>query len=83
MKTKDDNWYENQVQDIKKRKRTMCKSISAFAYGTDFMGSRLTNKKIKELKDTLTKEKRAAKRSNKQYVDKLIEEELLSLEIQK
>ncbi len=78
MKNKDDNWYDNQVQDIKKRKRAMCKSIGSFEYGTDFMGGKLTNKRIKELKNSLTKEKRAAKRSNKQFVDKLIEEEVQS-----
>jgi hypothetical protein len=80
MKNKDDNWYENQVQDIKKRKRAMCKAISSFAYGTDFMGGKLTNKRIKELKNSLTKEKRAAKRSNKQFVEKLIEDEIENFE---
>ena len=74
MKAKDDVWYDSQIQDIKKRKRATCKSISDSSYGTSFMGGRLTNKKIKEIKEGLTKEKRAAKRASKPFWDKQIEE---------
>jgi hypothetical protein len=83
MKAKDDVWYDSQIQDIKKRKRATCKSISDSSYGTSFMGGRLTNKKIKEIKEGLTKEKRAAKRASKQFWDKQIEEEIQNFENQK
>lgn len=80
MKVKDDIWYESQIQDIKKRKRATCKSISDSSYGTDFMGGKLTNKKIKEIKLGLTKEKRAAKRASKQFFDKMIDTEIQNFE---
>lgn len=83
MKDKDDIWLDQEVQKIKKKKRTMCKSISSFSYGTDFMAGKLTNKKIKEMKESLKKERRAAKRSNKQFWDKIIDEEVKNFENKK
>ncbi len=62
MKTKDDAWYEEKVQDIKKRKRKL-------KYVQD---SELVKKSKKDLK----REQRAAKRSSKHFLSEWIKKEI-------
>ncbi len=64
MKAKDSDWLDLKIQDIKKRKRRLTKA-------------KLEDVALrKKLKDDLTREYRAAKRSEKQYIDKWIKDQL-------
>lgn len=62
MKNKDITWYEEKIQDIKKRKR-------ALRHVQD-------SKLVKKMKKDLTREKRAAKRSELSNLDIYIKEEI-------
>lgn len=62
MKTKDVFWYDNKVQDIKKRKRKL-KLIQ-------------DPEMVKKMKKDLEREKRGAKRSEKHYLKEWIKEEI-------
>lgn len=61
MKTKDIAWYEEKVQDIKKRKR-------ALRHVQD-------PKLVKKMKKDLKREQRAAKRSEKQELKNILKKE--------
>jgi hypothetical protein len=62
MKTKDIFWYEEKIQDIKKRKRSL-----KMLMDPDLK---------KKIRKDLTKEKRSAKHSEKQTLKKYINEEI-------
>jgi hypothetical protein len=62
MKTKDIAWYEEKIQDIKKRKRKL-KLIQ-------------DPEMVKKMKKDLEREKRGAKRSEKHYLKEWIKREL-------
>lgn len=68
MKNKDINWYEQKVDSIRKRKRKL--------YLVEDPRVR------KRLKDDLKREQRGAKRAERQYTNKLIEEEVDKLDMQ-
>ena len=63
MKSKDDNWYQEKIQSIKKIKRKL----------NDLIVEPQMRKKIKQ---DLTREKRAAKRTVKNSLKKWIENEI-------
>lgn len=60
MKTKDEDWYQEKIQDIKKIKRKL-RHIQ-------------DSKIVKRIKNDLIKEKRAAKRAEKQNWKKKIKD---------
>jgi hypothetical protein len=62
MKTKDIDWYENKVQDIKKRKRSLRHVQDSVV--------------VKKIKKDLKSEQRAAKRSEKMNLKNWINEEI-------
>jgi hypothetical protein len=62
MKTKDDNWYENKIESIRKRKKFV---------------HRIEDPKMrKKIKADLKREQRGAKRSNKHQLKKWIDNEI-------
>jgi len=62
MKTKDSDWYEQQVESIRKRKRKL---------------HHITEPKVrKRIKADLKREQRGAKRSSKNYLKIWIEKEI-------
>jgi len=62
MKTKDANWLEDKIQNIKKKKRKL---------------SMLQDPElIKKIKKDLKVERRSVKRANKQYMNRHIQEEI-------
>ena len=66
MKNKDDNWYEEKLQSIKKRKRNL---------------NLIEDPKMrKRIKADLNREARGAKRSNKDQVKKLIKRKIDGLD---
>ena len=62
MKTKDDAWYDEIIQDIKKRKRKL----------KHIQDSELVKKSKRDLK----REQRAAKRSSKHFLNEWIKKEI-------
>jgi hypothetical protein len=62
MKTKDQDWYEGKVEEIRKKKRKL-RHIQ-------------DTKKVKQIKGELKREQRAAKRSLKQHLKKWINEQI-------
>ena len=62
MKNKDIDWLNDQIEDIKNRKRNLKMLIDP--------------ELKKKLRKDLKREYRAVKRANKQSVDKLIKEEI-------
>lgn len=62
MKNKDIDWYENKVQDIKKRKRSLRHVQDSGV--------------VKKIKKDLKSEQRAAKRSEKMNLKNWINEEI-------
>lgn len=62
MKTKDINWYNEQIRSIKKRKRSLKMLQDPLM--------------VKRIKKDLEREKRAAKRAEKQTIEKFIKEEI-------
>jgi hypothetical protein len=68
MKTKDTNWYNQKIESIRKRKRKL--------YLVEDPRVR------KRIKEDLKREQRGVKRAERQYVDKLINEEVDKLDIQ-
>lgn len=62
MKTKDIHWYDDKIQDIKKRKRSLAMLIDP-----DMK---------KKIRKDLKREQRAAKRAMKQNTAKFIKEEI-------
>lgn len=62
MKTKDIDWYENKVQDIKKRKRSLRHVQDSGV--------------VKKIKRDLKSEQRSAKRSEKMNLKNWINEEI-------
>ena len=72
-KSKNTDWYDGKIRDIKKRKRELTKSIKEGLYGSD---STKNSNEIKGIKEDLKKEKRAAKRAEKQNLKKEIDDAL-------
>ena len=62
MKTKDQDWYEGKVEEIRKKNRKLRHIQDA--------------KKVKQIKGELKREQRAAKRSLKQHLKKWINEQI-------
>lgn len=62
MKTKDQDWYEGKVEEIRKKKRKLRHIQDA--------------KKVKQIKEDLKREQRAAKRSLKQHLKKWIKSQI-------
>ena len=62
MKTKDENWYQDKINDIKKRKRKL-RNIQ-------------DSKIVKQEKKNLKKEQRSYKRAQKQHLNKYIKEKI-------
>ena len=62
MKTKDINWYEEKIQDIKKRKRALRHTQDCSL--------------VKKMKKDLKREQRAAKRSEKNELKNWINKEI-------
>jgi len=62
MKTKDIDWLNDKIQDIKKRKRSLKMLIDP--------------EMKKKIRKDLKREYRSAKRANKQSVDKFIKDEI-------
>lgn len=62
MKNKDQEWYESKVEEIRKKKRKL-RHIQ-------------DSKKVKQIKEDLKREQRAAKRSSKQELKKWISKEI-------
>ena len=60
MKDKDSKWYDEKIKDIKKRKRQL-KNIQEPSL-------------VKKMKKDLKREQRGAKRAEKQYVEKYIDD---------
>jgi formylmethanofuran dehydrogenase subunit A len=67
-------WYKQKIKEVKKKKR----ELTSAEIGTYFNGVTLTNKKMKEMKEDLKKEKRSYKRAEKQDLKKSIDEEILN-----
>ncbi len=84
MSKKDDIWLDSKIKEIKGEKRELCQSISDSEYNSySVQEGSLNNKTIKKMKNDLKKKKRAAKRANKQYWDKEMEEEIIKFELDK
>lgn len=62
MKTKDINWYNEQIESIRKRKRSLKMLQDPLL--------------VKRIKKDLEREKRSVKRAEKQTVDKFIKGEI-------
>lgn len=62
MKNKDSDWYEEKVQDIKRRKRNLAQIMDYTV--------------IKKMKRDLKIEQRAAKRAEKNYLKKWLNKEI-------
>ena len=62
MKEKDENWYNDKIGEIKKKKRNL-------RYVQDA-------KMVKKMKKDLKREQRSAKRAEKQWVDKEIKRKI-------
>jgi len=62
MKNKDMDWYDEKLRDIKKRKRNL-KMV-------------LDSEMVKRIKKDLKAEQRAAKRAEKQNINKIIKKEI-------
>lgn len=77
MRTRNDKYYEEKIKEIKQAKRELG-SISSHEYGErdEETGHRRNNKQIKVIKEDLKKERRSLKRSQRQYVDRHIDEEV-------
>jgi len=65
-------WYKRKIKEVKKQKR----ELTSTEIGTFFNGVTLTNKRRKEMKEDLKKEKRSYKRAEKQDLKKSIDEEI-------
>ncbi len=65
-------WYKRKIKEVKKQKR----ELTSAEIGTFFNGVTLTNKRRKEMKEDLKKEKRSYKRAEKQDLKKSIDEEV-------
>ena len=72
MKTPE--WYNQKIKEVKIKKR----ALTSAEIGTYFDGVVLTNKRRKEYKNDLTKEKRSYKRAEKQDLKKSIDQEILN-----
>lgn len=77
-KRKDTEWYDGKIRSIKKRKRKLTKSIKAGLYGSDSISK--NNNEIKAEKEDLKREKRAAKRAEKQNLKKDIDDAIDGME---
>ncbi len=62
MKNKDQDWYEEKIGEIRKKKRKLRHIQDA--------------KKVKQIKNDLKREQRSAKRSLKQHLRKWINEQI-------
>jgi hypothetical protein len=71
-KRKNKDWYDNKIGSIKRRKRALTKSVADGEFGLDDGYKR--NSEIKKIKDDLKREKRAAKRAEKQNWKEEVEE---------
>lgn len=80
MANKDENYYKKELLKIKDQKRTLCASVPDGAYGSTQNG-RSNNEHIKKIKKDLKIKQRALKRSEKQQIDKHINDELENFEI--
>lgn len=65
-------WYKQKIKEVKKKKR----ELTSAEIGTFFNGVTLTNKRRKEMKEDLKREKRSYKRAEKQDLQKSIDEEV-------
>lgn len=75
MGKKDDKYYEQKVKDLKKEKRELCAPVSEDDYDTlNLDGTKNTNKEIKKIKEDFKRIRRGIKRSEKQQVDKEIDD---------
>lgn len=77
MKTPD--WYKQKIKGVKKKKR----ELTSAEIGTFFNGVVLTNKRRKDMKEDLKREKRSYKRAEKQDLKKSIDEEVLEFKRKK
>ena len=75
MSKKDANYYKRELQKIKQQKRLYCASVPDGAYGSTKNG-KMNNERIKKLKQELKVKQRSLKRSEKQQIDKMIEDEV-------
>lgn len=62
MKNKDQDWYEGKIEEIRRKKRKLRHIQDA--------------KKVKQIKDDLKREQRAAKRSSKHELKKWIKSQI-------
>lgn len=65
-------WYKQKIKEVKKKKR----ELTSAEIGTFFNGVTLTNKRRKDMKEDLKKEKRSYKRAEKHDLKKSIDEEI-------
>lgn len=65
-------WYEARVEDIRRRKR----ELTSKPNGELYEGKVLDSKRKKQVKEDLKREKRAAKRGEKQDLKKMMEFEI-------
>lgn len=74
MKTPE--WYNQKIKEVKIKKR----ALTSAEIGTYFDGVVLTNKRRKEYKNDLAKEKRSYKRAEKQDLKKSMNDEIYRFE---
>jgi predicted RNA-binding protein YlxR (DUF448 family) len=75
MANKDEYYYKKELLKIKDQKRSLCSSVPDGAYGSTNNGKN-NNEHIKKLKNDLKIKQRALKRSEKQQIDKHINDEI-------
>ena len=73
MKNKDDSWYEQKIQELKKEKKQREEAMRKSAF--------VTSKDRKQVAEEARKKKRSLKRALKQNLKKMIQNEIDSMDI--
>lgn len=72
MKEKDNIWHDTEVQKLKLEKKEILNELK----GDDYYGTKADNKSRKSIKDDFKRHRRSIKRSEKQHINKFIENEI-------
>lgn len=72
MKERDDIWYDNEVQKLKKEKKEVLGELN----GDDYYGTRSDNKARRSIKEDFKRQRRSIKRSERQNIIRFIDDEV-------
>tara|TARA_R110000772_G_scaffold2410_4_gene8629 strand:- start:89768 stop:89989 length:222 start_codon:yes stop_codon:yes gene_type:complete len=72
MKNKDNIWHDSEVRKLKKEKKEVLNDMK----GDDFNGTKFDNQNRKSIRDDFKRQRRSIKRSEKQHVQRFIDDEL-------